>query len=85
MTVSLLTHLRVFHTSVCDSKSPQVGRTLLSILNDLNNAIVLIVSTRPLIAKSFSLFTKPLENVPSSPVTTGVTSPLLLLNSYEII
>ena len=30
----------VFHWSLCDGKSPQVSWTLLSILADLNNAIV---------------------------------------------
>ena len=38
----------VFHCSLIDSKSPQVSRTFLSILDDLNNAVV---STRPLISK----------------------------------
>ena len=37
----------VFHWSLSDSKSPQVSRTLLSILAVLNNAVVWIVSTRP--------------------------------------
>ena len=31
----------VFHKSFCDSKSPQVSWTLLSILTDLNNTVVL--------------------------------------------
>ena len=30
-----------------DSKSPQVSKTLLSTLADLNNAVVWMVSTRP--------------------------------------
>ena len=30
----------VFHWSLSDSKSPQISRTLLSILADLNNAVV---------------------------------------------
>ena len=37
----------VFHWSLSDSKSPYVSRTLLSILADLNDAIVWMVSTRP--------------------------------------
>ena len=41
-----------FYWSLSDSKSPQVSRNLLSILADLNNAVVWIVSTRPLISKS---------------------------------
>ena len=47
----------VFHWSFSDSKSPQVYMTLLSILADLNNAVVWMVSTRPLISKSFSPWT----------------------------
>ena len=41
----------------------QVSRTLLSILVDLNNAVVWMVSTCPLVSKSFGLFTDPLEIV----------------------
>ena len=40
----------VFHWSLGDSKSPWVSRTLLSILADLNNAVVWMVSTRLLIS-----------------------------------
>ena len=36
----------IFRWSLSDSKSPQVSRTLLSILAVLNNAVVWIVSTR---------------------------------------
>ena len=42
----------VFHGSLIDSTSPQVSRTLLSILADLNNAVVWMVSTRALISES---------------------------------
>ena len=56
-----------------DSKSPQVSRTLLSILTDLNNAVVRMVSTRPLISKSTSPFTKSLVTVPSASITIGIT------------
>ena len=44
----------VFLWSLSDSKSPQVSRTLLSILADLNNAVVRMVSTRVFISKSSS-------------------------------
>ena len=54
-------------------KSPLVSRTLLSILADLNNAAVWLVSTRLLISKSSSPFTNPLGIVPSAPITTGIT------------
>ena len=46
----------VFHWSLSDSKSPQVSRTLLSILAVLNNAVVWMVSTRPPTSKSSSPF-----------------------------
>ena len=45
----------VFHRSLRDNKSPQVSRTLLSVLADLSNAVVWMVSTRPVIFKFFSL------------------------------
>ena len=49
----------VSHWSLRDSKSPQVSRTLLSILDNLDNAVVWIVSTGSLISKSFSPFINP--------------------------
>ena len=39
--------LMVFHWRLSDSKSPQVSRTLLSILAVFNNVVVWMVSTRP--------------------------------------
>ena len=47
----------------------QVSRTLLSILVDLNIAVVWTVSTRPLIFKSSSSCTKPLVTVPRAQIT----------------
>ena len=41
-----------FYRSLSDNKSPQVSRTLLDVLADLNNAIVCMISTCPLISKS---------------------------------
>ena len=63
----------VFHRCLSDSKSPQVSRTLLCILGDLNNAIVWMVSICPLTSKSSSPCTNPLVAVPSTPITIGVT------------
>ena len=71
--------LRVFHISVswwfsrgvCD-KSPHVSRILLSILADLSNTIVWMVSTRPFISKSSSPFIDPLVIVPRAPITIGI-------------
>ena len=76
--LSLISHsisfiLRVFHWSLSDSKSPQVSRTLLSILADLNNVVIWIFSTCPLISKSSSSFIDPLKIVPSAQITIGIT------------
>ena len=62
----------VFHWSLSDNKSPQVSRTLLSILAVLNNAVVWIVSTRPPTSKSSSPFSNPLVTVPNAPITIGI-------------
>ena len=51
--------LMVFHRSLSDSKSTQVYRTLLSILAVLNNGLVLMVYTCPLISNSSSPCTNP--------------------------
>ena len=55
-----------------DSKSPQVSRTLLNIQADLNNFVVSMVSICPLISKSSSPCTNPLEIVPSAPITISI-------------
>ena len=57
----------VFHWSLSDSKSPQVSRTLLSILAILNNAVVWMVSTRLPTSKSSSPFSNP-----NAPITIGI-------------
>ena len=62
----------VFHWSWSDNKSTQVTTTLLSILADLNNSVVLMVSTHPVISKSYSPCTNPLVTVPSAPITIGM-------------
>ena len=63
----------VFHKSLRDSKSSRVSRTFLSILADLNNALVWMVSTFPLISKFSSPITNPLGIVPRAPITFGIT------------
>ena len=60
----------VFHWILSDSNSPQISRTLLSILTDLNNALVWMVSTS-LISKSSSPFTNSLGIVPNATITIG--------------
>ena len=63
----------VFHKSLRDSKSLQVSITLLCILADLNNAVVWMTSTRPLISKSSCHCTNLLLTVPRAPITIGIT------------
>ena len=49
-----------FHWSLSDTESRQVFRTVLNILDGLNNTIVWMVSICPLISKSSSPLTKSL-------------------------
>ena len=74
------THLKVFHTSISWWLSIGVWVTAnllkspgLSILADLNNAVVWMASTHPLISKSSSLCTNPLVMVPSVLITVSIT------------
>ena len=62
----------VFHWSLSDSKSPQVSRTLPSILAVLNNAAVWMVSTRPPTSKSSCPFNNPLFTAPKAPIPLGI-------------
>ena len=70
---------RTFHISVSRwffpgvrVQSPQVSRTLLSILAVLNNAVVWMVSTRPPTSKSSSPFSNPLVTVLNALITIGI-------------
>ena len=63
----------VFFRSLRDSKSLQVSRTLLSILFNLINAVVWMVSTRPLMFKSSCPWINPLSTVPRAPITISIT------------
>ena len=49
-----------FHRNSSDIKSLQVSKTFLSILADLNNAVVCMVSILPLILNLISFFSKPM-------------------------
>ena len=62
----------VFYRRLSPGKAPQVSRTLLSILADLSNAVVWMVSTLPLISKSSSPLTSPLVSVPRTTITIGI-------------
>ena len=69
----------VFGWSLSDSKPPQVSRTLLSILADLNIIVVWIFSTCPLISKSSCPFSNPSVTVPNTPITISITVTFILL------
>ena len=72
----------VFHWSLSDSKSPRVSRTLLSILDVLNNAVVWMVSTCPPTSKSSSPFNYPLITVPKAPITIGIIVTFMIHSYY---
>ena len=59
----------VFHSSLSNSMSLQVSSTLLSILADLNNVVIWMVSTRPLISKLSSPWFGPLVIVTKATTT----------------
>ena len=69
----------VFHWSLSDSKSLQVSRTLLSILN---NAVVWMVSTFPSTSKSSSPFNSPLVTVQKAPITLDITVTIMFLSFF---
>ena len=71
----------VFHWSLCDSMSPQVSRTRLSILAVLSNAVVWIVSTLPPTSKSSRPFYNPFVIVPNAPIIIG-TIVTYMFNSF---
>ena len=58
-----------FHESPSDSRPPRISRTFLSILTDLYDVIVWMVSILSLLSYFFS---NNLETVPSDPTTTGI-------------
>ena len=73
----------VFHWNLRDNKSPQISWTLLSILADLNNDVMLIVSSCSLISKSSSPFTNPLVTVPRAPITIGINVTFMFHSFFQ--
>ena len=73
----------VFHWSLSDSKSPQISMTLLSILSDLNNVIVWIVSPRPVISKSSTPCTNPFVTAPRAPIMISITVTFMFHNFFK--
>ena len=66
-------YLMLSFWSLNDNRSPQASRTHLSILADLNNSVIWMVSTYPFISKSSNLLTHTLGIVPSTPIRIGIT------------
>ena len=66
-------------------ESLQVSGTLLSILADLNNALVWMVSTRRLISKSSSPCTNPLVTVLRAPIIIIIISDVVYPTSFSLI
>ena len=73
----------IFYWSLSDNKSPQVSRILLSILADLNNAVVWRVSIPPLISKSSSPFNNPSVTVPRAPITIGINVTFMFHSFFQ--
>ena len=62
----------VFHLILSDSKFPQVSMTLLSILAVLNNAVGVMISTRPSTSKLSSPFSNSLVTVAKATITIDI-------------
>ena len=64
--------------------SPQVYRTILSILAVSNNAVIWMVSIRPPASKSSSPFNKSLVTVPKAPIMIGLTVTFMFHSFFSI-
>ena len=82
--VGLFTPWEYLRWNLSDSKSPQVSRTLLSILTVLDNVIVWMVSSHLLIFKSSCLFNNPLVNEPRAPIIIGINV-TFMFHSFSIL
>ena len=72
----------ISHWCLRESKSPLVSRTLLSILADLKNTVVRMVSTRSLISKTSSPCINPLVR---APITIGITITFMFHSFFNFI
>ena len=79
--LSLISTQLVFYWSLSESKSPHVSRTLLNILANLNNVVVWMVSSLPLISSSF--LSKPWWTVLSAPTTISITVTLMFHSFFS--
>ena len=81
MIFSYQRYLIVFYWSLSHSKLPQVSRTLLDMLADLNKAVV---SARPTISNSSGPLTKPLKTIPRASTIFGIIV-ILSFNSFYVL
>ena len=84
----LLTPWEFFISVLADGLSlefewQQVSRTLLSILAVLNNVVVWMVSTCPLISKSSSPFNNPLVTVPKALIIIGIIVTFMFYSFFQ--
>ena len=73
----------VSHWGLTDSKSPKVSWTLLSILADLNKAVVWMVSIPPIISKISSPYTISLLTVSRVPITIGINITFMFQSFFQ--
>ena len=73
----------VFDWRLSDSKSPQISRSLLSILTVFNNAVVWMVYARSPTSKSSGLFNNLLLTMPKAPITIGITVTLMFHSFFN--
>ena len=73
----------VSHWSLSDSKCPLISRSLFSFLADLNNAVVWLISTRPLISKSSSSCINRLVTVPKAPIIVSIRVTFMFNNFFN--
>ena len=71
----------ISHGSLSDNRFSQFSRTVLSILTDLNNALVWTVSICPLISMSSGSRINPFVTVPRAPITIVIIV-IFLLHSF---
>ena len=76
-------YLLVFYWNLRPGKSSQMSKTLLSILTDLSNVVVWMVSARPPIFNSSSPLIKSLGIVPSEPTTMGIAVIFMFQNFFS--
>ena len=72
-----------FHWSLSDSKSVQLSRTLLSILANLNNAVVRMIFTRLFISKSPSPFINTFLTVLRAPIIIAINVTFMFLSFFS--